>query len=371
MSASLQSDAGAYWPHDLIQVLARNCHARVASPFVASYLVTGGAGFIGSHLTETLLEAGDEVVVLDTLATGRLANLATVRDHPRFSFIQGSVLDELAVDHAVRRCDVVVHLAAAVGVKLIVEQPLYSLTTNIKGAITVLEAAHRYRRKVMVASTSEIYGKNNSSTLNEQSDRILGSPAVARWAYSTSKAVDEILAYAYHRERDLPTIVIRLFNTVGPRQSPAYGMVVPRLVRQALAGDPLTVYGDGTQTRCFCHVTDVVDALVRLLNDDRAVGDVFNVGASDEISIEELAHRVIAATGSASTVVHMPYEVAYEVGFEDMSRRVPDVTKIQQLTGWQARRTLAEILADVIAEFRAEPVGEPAGTLLGDTSPET
>jgi UDP-glucose 4-epimerase len=266
---------------------------------------------------------------------------------------------------------VVVHLAAAVGVKLIVEQPLYSLTTNIKGAITVLEAAHRYRRKVMVASTSEIYGKNNSSSLNEQSDRVLGSPAVARWAYSTSKAVDEILAYAYHRERGLPTIVVRLFNTVGPRQSPAYGMVVPRLVRQAVAGEPLTVYGDGTQTRCFCHVDDVVDALVRLLNDDRAVGDVFNVGASDEISIENLAHRVIAATGSSSAIVHMPYEVAYEVGFEDMSRRVPDVTKIHQLTGWHAKRSLEEILADVVAEFRVEVAGEPAGAGLGDTSPET
>ena len=338
---------------------------------MASYLVTGGAGFIGSHLTETLLETGNEVIVLDTLATGRVANLDAVRENPKLTFIQGSVLDELAVDQAVRSCDVVVHLAAAVGVKLIVEQPLYSLTTNIKGAITVLEAAHRYRRKVMVASTSEIYGKNNSSSLNEQSDRILGSPAVARWAYSTSKAVDEILAYAYHRERGLPTIVVRLFNTVGPRQSPAYGMVVPRLVRQAIAGEPLTVYGDGTQTRCFCHVSDVVDALVRLLNNDRAVGDVFNVGASDEISIEQLAHRVIAATGSSSAVVHMPYEVAYEVGFEDMSRRVPDVTKLHQLTGWQAKRSLAEILEDVIEEFRAEAVGEPAATRLGDTSLET
>ncbi len=216
---------------------------------MSRFLITGGAGFIGSHLVEALLAQGHDVSVLDSLSTGRLSNLATVRNDPRFTFWQGSVLDELAVDQAVRTCDVVVHLAAAVGVKLIVEQPLYSLTTNIKGAITVLEAAHRYRRKVMVASSSEIYGKNNSDSLNEQSDRILGSPAVARWAYSTSKAVDEILAYAYHHERGLPTIVVRLFNTVGPRQSPAYGMVIPRLVRQALGGDPLTVYGDGTQTR--------------------------------------------------------------------------------------------------------------------------
>ena len=216
-------------------------------------------------------------------STGRLSNLDAVRDDPRFRFVQGSVLDELAVDEAVRRSDVVVHLAAAVGVKLIVEQPLYSLTTNIKGAISVLEAAHRYRCKVMVASSSEIYGKNNADTLNEQADRVLGSPAVARWAYSTSKAVDEMFAYAYHRERDLPSIVVRLFNTVGPRQSPAYGMVIPRLVRQALADEPVTVYGDGTQTRCFCHVRDVVGALVGLLNEPRAVGDMFNVGSSEEI----------------------------------------------------------------------------------------
>lgn len=319
------------------------------------YLVTGGAGFIGSHLVEALLGGGHEVTALDSLSTGRLANLATVRDDPGFSFIQASVLDELAVDEAVRGCDVVVHLAAAVGVKLIVEQPLYSLNTNIKGAITVLEAAHRYRRKVMVTSTSEIYGKNNSGPLNEQSDRILGSPAVARWAYSTSKAVDEILAYAYHRERDLPTIVVRLFNTVGPRQSPAYGMVMPRLVRQALAGEPLTVYGDGSQTRCFCHVTDVVDALLRLLDEPSAVGDVFNIGSSEEISIEDLAHRVIAATTSSSPIVHLPYDVAYEVGFEDMVRRVPDTTKIETLTGWRAERDLGEILEDVIGEVRAEP----------------
>ena len=321
---------------------------------MARYLITGGAGFIGSHLVEALLARGDEVAVLDSLSTGRLSNLEAVRDHPAFSFTQGSVLDELAVDQAVRDCDVVVHLAAAVGVKLIVEQPLYSLTTNIRGAICVLEAAHRYRRKVMVASSSEIYGKNNADALNETSDRILGSPAVARWAYSTSKAVDEILAYAYHRERGMPTIVVRLFNTVGPRQSPAYGMVIPRFVRQALAGEPLSVYGDGSQTRCFCHVADVVDALVRLLGEPRAEGDVFNVGSSEEISIEELAKLVIARTGSSSELVHLPYDVAYEAGFEDMARRVPDVTKVGEVTGWKAKRHLVDVLDDVIAEVRAE-----------------
>jgi UDP-glucose 4-epimerase len=318
------------------------------------YLVTGGAGFIGSHLVEALLGAGHEVVALDTLSTGRLANLAAAQQDPRFTFVQGSVLDELAVDEAVARCDVVVHLAAAVGVKLIVEQPLYSLTTNIKGAITVLEAAHRYRRKALVASSSEIYGKNNSGPLDEQSDRVLGSPKVARWAYSTSKAVDEILAYAYNRERGLPTIVVRLFNTVGPRQSAAYGMVIPRFVRQALAGDPITIYGDGTQTRSFCHVQDVVGALLRLLDEPRAVGDVFNVGSTDEITIGDLADRVISRTQSRSQLVYLPYEVAYEVGFEDMARRVPDVRKIREVTGWRAQRTLDAVLDDVINEVQSE-----------------
>jgi nucleoside-diphosphate-sugar epimerase len=321
---------------------------------VARYLITGGAGFIGSHLAGALLAGGGDVSVLDTLSTGRLSNLEGVSGHPGFSFTQGSVLDELAVDQAVRNCDVVVHLAAAVGVKLIVEQPLYSLTTNIKGAISVLEAAHRYRRKVMVASSSEIYGKNNAGPLKETADGIVGSPAVARWAYSTSKAVDEILAYAYHRERGLPTVVVRLFNTVGPRQSPSYGMVIPRFVRQAIAGEPLTVYGDGTQTRCFCHVSDVVDALVRLLDEPEAEGDVFNVGGSEEISVEELAMRVIERAHSSSGIVHVPYDVAYETGFEDMARRVPDTSKVRALTGWETKRSLTDVLDDVIAEARSE-----------------
>jgi len=321
---------------------------------VPRYLITGGAGFIGSHLAEALVAAGQEVRVLDNLSTGRLSNLEPLAGDPRFKFTQGSVLDEVAVDEAVRTSDVVVHLAAAVGVKLIVEQPLYSLTTNIKGAISVLEAAHRYRRKVMVASSSEIYGKNNAGPLKETADGIVGSPAVSRWAYATSKAVDEILAYAYQRERGLPTLVVRLFNTVGPRQSPAYGMVVPRFVRQALAGEPLTVYGDGTQTRCFCHVSDVVDALMRLLDEPAAEGEVFNVGSGEEISIEDLARTVIERTGSNSGIVYVPYDVAYETGFEDMARRVPDTSKVKALTGWEAKRPLVEVLDDVIAEVRSE-----------------
>lgn len=323
------------------------------------YLITGGSGFIGSHLTDALLARGDEVVALDNLATGRLANLDGAMASDRFRFVQGSVLDELAVDEAVRSCDVVVHLAAAVGVKLIVEERLRSLTTNIRGSENMIEAAHRYRRKILLASTSEIYGKNTDCPLSETSDRVLGSPTVARWAYSTAKAVDEILAYAYHEERGLPTVVVRLFNTVGPRQSPAYGMVIPRLVRQALAGQPLTVFGDGTQTRCFCHVSDVVTALVGLLDSDDAVGEVFNVGAQEEVSMTDLAARIIAASASDSAISLIPYDQAYERGFEDMARRVPDTTKIERFTGWQPVRSLDDILAEMVAEAAREAVPEP------------
>ena len=320
------------------------------------YLITGGSGFIGSHLADALLARGDEVLVLDDLSTGRLQNLEGALASGRCTFVQGSVLDELAVDKAVSSCDVVVHLAAAVGVKLIVEQRLSSLVTNIRGSENVIEAAHRYRRKILLASTSEIYGKNPASPLAETSDSVLGSPTVARWAYSTAKAVDEILAYAYHEERGLPTVVVRLFNTVGPRQSPAYGMVIPRLVRQALAGQPLTVYGDGTQTRCFCHVADVVTALVALLDRDEAVGEVYNVGSDEEISMADLAGRIIAACDGASTVQLVPYDQAYERGFEDMARRVPDTAKLRALCGWAPRHTLADILREMIAEAALEVV---------------
>ncbi|WP_405146796.1 GDP-mannose 4,6-dehydratase [Sphaerisporangium sp. NBC_01403] len=316
-----------------------------------TYLITGGSGFVGSHLADALLARGDSVVVVDNLSTGRLGNL---RPHPRLRFVQGSVLDELVVDELVHQCDVVVHLAAAVGVKLIVDQPLRSLTTNIRGSEIVIEAAHRYRRKILVTSTSEIYGKNSSGPLRENSDRILGSPAVVRWAYSTAKAVDEILANAYHKERGLPTIIVRLFNTVGPRQSPAYGMVIPRLVRQALNGIPLTVFGDGTQTRCFVHVADAVDALLRLLDDEAAIGQTFNVGSADEISMLELAKLIIERVGSTSGVDLIPYHEAYEQGFEDMTRRVPDTTKLWELTGWTPRRDLDTMLTEIISEARED-----------------
>ena len=316
------------------------------------YLITGGSGFIGSHLTDALLARDDSVVVLDNLSTGRLENL---RPHPNLRFVHGSVLDELMVDELVHRCDVVVHLAAAVGVKLIVEQPLRSLTTNIRGSEIVIEAAHRYRKKILITSTSEIYGKNSSGALREDADRILGSPAVVRWAYSTAKAVDEILANAYHKERGLPTIIVRLFNTVGPRQSPSYGMVIPSLVRQALSAVPLSVFGDGTQTRCFAHVADVVDALLKLLDEDAAVGETFNIGSGDEVSIMELAKLIIEFTGSTSGIDLVPYSEAYERGFEDMTRRVPDTAKLSALTGWVPRRSLDEILTEIIREASGEP----------------
>ncbi|MFF5109302.1 NAD-dependent epimerase/dehydratase family protein [Streptosporangium sp. NPDC000509] len=320
------------------------------------YLITGGSGFIGSHLADALLARGDSVVALDNLSTGRLENL---RPHPGLRFVHGSVLDELMVDELVHRCDVVVHMAAAVGVKLIVEQPLRSLTTNIRGSEIVIEAAHRYRKKILVTSTSEIYGKNSSGALREDADRILGSPAVVRWAYSTAKAVDEILANAYHKERGLPTIVVRLFNTVGPRQSPTYGMVIPSLVRQALSATPLTVFGDGTQTRCFAHVADIVDALLRLLDNDAAVGETFNIGSADEVSIMELAKLIIEFTGSTSGVDLIPYSEAYEQGFEDMTRRVPDTTKLRALTGWAPRRSLDQILTEIIRESSGDPAAFP------------
>jgi UDP-glucose 4-epimerase len=322
---------------------------------MSTFLITGGAGFIGSHLAEALLANGERVIAYDNLSTGRLGNIARALDHPRFRFVHGSVLDFQAVDEVVQEADVVVHLAAAVGVKLIVEHPLKSLVTNIRGSETIFDSAERHgRKKIIVGSTSEIYGKNTTVPLAETADRVLGSPKVARWAYSTSKAVDEILAYAYQKERKLPTVVVRLFNTVGPRQSPNYGMVIPRLVEQAVAGDSLTVYGDGSQTRCFCHVSDVVDALLRLVGHPDAEGDVFNVGSSEEVSILELAERIKASVGSPSPIELIPYDRAYEAGFEDMLRRVPDTTKIRTLTGWVPTRSLEEILDETIAEVVTE-----------------
>ncbi|WP_086706768.1 NAD-dependent epimerase/dehydratase family protein [Streptomyces antimycoticus] len=316
------------------------------------YLLTGGAGFIGSHLADALLAQGHRVTVLDNLSTGSEKNLLEAAQHPGFTLVRGSVLDELMVDELVHACDVVVHLAAAVGVQLVIEQPLHSFTTNIRGSEIVIEAAHRYRRKIMMVSTSEIYGKNGRLPLSEDSDRVLGSPAVSRWAYSTAKAVDEILANAYHRERGLPTVTVRLFNTVGPRQSGAYGMVIPRLVQQAVRGEQLTVHGDGSQSRCFAHVADVVDAFLLLLDSEEAIGQVFNVGTQQEISIIRLAEQIVRMTGSPSEIRLVPYADAYAPGFEDMQRRIPDTTRLATVTGWHARWDLTRILTDVIEEAR-------------------
>jgi UDP-glucose 4-epimerase len=310
------------------------------------FLVTGGAGFIGSHLTESLISRGDDVVVLDNFSTGEEENIASVRD--RCELVHGSVLDPLLVDELAERVDVIVHLAAAVGVRLIVENPLRSFVTNIRGSETVLEAAHRYRRKVLLASTSEIYGKSLNAPFAEDDDRVLGSNHVSRWGYSTSKAVDEILAFAYYRERKLPTVVARLFNTVGPRQTDAYGMVLPRFAAQALRGEALTLYGTGEQTRCFCHVNDVVVAILRLLEEPAAEGDVFNVGSTEEVSMRQVAERIIELSGSSSSIDLIPYDEAYESGFEDMMRRVPDISKIKATVGWGPTRSLEEILKEVL-----------------------
>lgn len=314
-------------------------------------LITGGAGFVGSHLVDALLARGDQVTVLDDLSTGRHDN---IRDHlgdPNFEFVLGSILNDAVVDDVVRRSDVVMHLAAAVGVELIVGRPLESLATNIRGSEIVLEKCHKYGRKVLVTSTSEIYGKNDSDLLSEDDDRILGSPLKTRWSYSEAKAIEEVLAYSYWREKGLPVVIVRLFNTVGPRQVGHYGMVVPRFVEQALKGAPITVYGDGTQRRCFCHVADVVAALVGLVDSREAEGQVFNVGANEEISIAGLAERVTEQLDSSSSIVKVSYDEAYEEGFEDMPRRVPNTAKVRELLGWAPQRDLSDIIADVAADI--------------------
>ena len=316
------------------------------------YLITGGAGFIGSHLADHLIGRGDDVLAMDDLSTGSLRNVAHLDGDPRFQLVRGTILDHPRMVELMEDVDVVVHLAAAVGVKLIVERPLESLLTNIRGTEIVLDAAASSGTKVLVTSTSEIYGKNASGPLQEDADRILGSPFKARWSYSTGKAVDEILARAYWQDRGVPSIVTRLFNCVGPRQTGEFGMVLPRFVRQAIAGEDLTVYGTGEQRRCFCHVLDTVRALVALLDHPDAIGDVFNVGAPFELSMNDLARTVVEAVSSSSRVVHIPYEAAYEEGFEDMERRVPDISKIRTLTGWEPTLGLERILADVIESER-------------------
>ena len=316
-------------------------------------LITGGAGFIGSHLADHLLGRGDQVVLLDDLSTGRLTNIEHLNDRTGAEFVLGSVLDAELVDEVVSRVDAVFHLAAAVGVNLIVEKPLESLMTNIRGTETVIEMAHKYDKRLLVMSTSEIYGKNTSDSLSEEDDRILGSPLKSRWSYSEAKAIDEILAYTYWREKGLETVIIRLFNTVGPRQTGSYGMVIPRFVGQALRNEPMTVFGDGNQTRCFCHVGDVVEGLVALSEHPEAFGKVFNLGGGEEVSIRELAERVIELAGSQSSLEFIPYDTAYEAGFEDMERRVPNTTRAMQLVGFEPSASLDDIIRSVIDDQQA------------------
>jgi UDP-glucose 4-epimerase len=315
------------------------------------YLITGGAGFIGSHLADALIARGDEVTALDNLATGSLENVQHLDDNPGFRLVVGSILDAPLVAELMAECDAVIHLAAAVGVKWIIDNPLVSIQTNIRGTEIVLDAANRYKRMALLASTSEVYGKNGHGPLAEDDDRVVGSTSVTRWLYATTKACDEFLALAYHREKHLPVIIVRFFNTVGPRQTGQYGMVVPRFVKQALLGQPLTVFGDGQQTRCFTDVQDAVRCVLALAGTPEAVGHVYNVGGSQEVSIEELAQRVIAMTESASEVVYVPYDQAYEKGFEDMRRRVPDTTRLRETIGYAPDTALETTLRRVIDYF--------------------
>ncbi len=311
------------------------------------YLITGGAGFIGSHLAEKLITRGDQVVIFDNLSTGSSKNFFRIRE--KIKFEQGDVLNKIKIDKLVAESDFVVHLAAALGVFKIINKPLESLKTNLQGSEIVLEAADKYRKPVLVASTSEIYGKNNKVPLNEEDDRIIGHPLKSRWSYSEAKAVDESLAYFYYLENKLPIRIVRFFNTVGPRQVGHYGMVVPRFVSAALKNEPLSVYGSGDQIRCFCHVTDAVKALLLVMDSDKAVGQVFNVGNNSQISIIGLAKKVIEITGSKSNIEKIAYEQAYPEGFEDMQRRVPDISKIKQVLGWEPQISLDQIIKDIAA----------------------
>lgn len=316
------------------------------------YLITGGAGFIGSHLADELLDRGDRVHALDDLSTGSMANIRHLRDNRRFEYTIDSCANRRLVAELVDEADVVFHLAAAVGVQLIVESPVRTIETNVHCTEVVLAQANKKRRPVFIASTSEVYGKSTSLPFKEDGDLVLGSTDKGRWSYACSKAIDEFLALAHYRERKLPTVVARLFNTVGPRQTGQYGMVVPTFVRQALADVPITVFGDGTQQRCFCHVRDVVRALADLMQSEDHYGNVFNVGSDEEISIEDLAERVKLACNSDSEIMRIPYDEAYEGGFEDMARRIPDTNKLQRAIGWERRHNLDEILEDVIAHHQ-------------------
>ena len=317
------------------------------------YLITGGAGFIGSHLVEQLVSRGDSVTVLDDLSTGNVNNLSKVMS--RIEVQDGNILDEVLINRLISKSDYVVHLAAALGVFNIVNQPLKSLQTNLKGSEIVLEAVDKHKKPILLASTSEIYGKNDKIPLNEEDDRIVGHPLKSRWSYSEAKAIDESLAFFYHQENGLPIRIVRFFNTSGPRQVGDYGMVLPRFVSSALRNEQISVFGDGNQTRCFCHVSDTVQAVLLVMDSEKSIGQVFNVGNDQQISIMELAKMVIRTAGSSSTIVTLPYLEAYAEGFEDMLRRVPDISKIRKSLGWSPQIGLDQIIQDVVDFQSSKP----------------
>ena len=317
------------------------------------YLITGGAGFIGSHLVEQLVSRGESVTVLDDLSTGNVSNLSKVMS--RIEIQDGNILDEVLINRLISESDYVVHLAAALGVFNIVNQPLKSLRTNLKGSEIVLEAVDKYKKPILLASTSEIYGKNNKIPLNEEDDRIVGHPLKSRWSYSEAKAIDESLAFFYHQENGLPIRIVRFFNTSGPRQVGDYGMVLPRFVSSALRNEQISVFGDGNQTRCFCHVSDTVQAVLLVMDSEKSIGQVFNVGNDQQISIMELAKMVIKTAGSSSAIAKLPYLEAYAEGFEDMLRRVPDISKIKKSLGWSPKIGLDQIIQDVVDFQSSKP----------------
>lgn len=318
------------------------------------YVVTGGAGFIGSHLCARLLSQGHRVLAVDNLSTGSYANIAGLSDHPKFSFVAGDVRHPELMEGLIRQADAIFHLAAAVGVRRILHHPVETLESNILGTHVILSLAARYRRLTLVASTSEVYGKSWRERFAETDDLVLGPSHLSRWGYACSKLADEFLALAYHREQGLPVIITRLFNTVGPRQTGRYGMVLPTFVAQALREEPITVYGNGRQTRCFVHVAEVVEALIQLTREPRAVGEIFNIGSTEEVSITRLAHVVKEVTRSSSPIVYLPYEQVYEAGYEDMDHRVPDITKIRGLLGFSPRIPLAQIVREVADWLRED-----------------
>jgi len=316
------------------------------------YLVTGGAGFIGSHLCDELISRGDSVLVVDNFSTGSKRNLRHLLDHPQFTLIEGSILNTDLINSSVKSVDHVLHLAAAVGVFTIVDKPLESLTTNLRGTENILESAHRHQKEVLIASSSEIYGKNAMGPLSEESDRIVGSPLKSRWSYSEAKAIDESMAYFYYQEKNLTARIVRFFNTVGPRQVGHYGMVLPRFVDAALKNEPLMVYGTGNQSRCFCHVSDAVMGLLAIIDTESTIGQAYNIGNDNEISIQQLANEVIQLTESKSTIKKVPYEKAYAQGFEDMQRRVPNISKIKSAVGWTPKLSLQNMIEDFVNYFQ-------------------